>query len=223
MGGTQPLHLVTRLFSSPLPPPLYASHVAPPTCMSHAALSPDVKGNTKSYCLSPLRLLKRLFSFLCPLLCLPRRTLFFSHTCHTGARTPLYAALSPDVKGNTFYHNVLGIIGSSSASYDVTRGVPTYDYALEQVRKFTPSLNDPGSMVNQGSSARRVSPSETGSVSINESESRGINGAGFAGEAVNPTSGRVERAGGAAGEVGAGSSDGDREGAAGQQVNRRRL
>lgn len=142
----------------------------------------------------------------------------FPHTHHTGARTPLYAALGPDVKGSTFYHNVLGIIGSSSASYDVTRGVPHYDCALEQVRKFSPSLNEPGSMVNQGSSARRVSPCETESVSINESESRGINGAGFAGEAVNPTSGRVERAG----ELGAGSSDGDRDGAAGQ-VNRRRL
>jgi hypothetical protein len=133
---------------------------------------------------------------------------------HAGARTPLYAALSPDVKGNTFYHNVLGIIGSSSASYDVTRGVPHYDYALTQVRKFSPSLNEPGSLVNQGSSDRRVSPSETKSVSINESEIKGINGAGFAGEAVNPTSGRVEKAGTAA-------AAGDREGEG--QMQRRRL
>jgi NAD(P)-dependent dehydrogenase (short-subunit alcohol dehydrogenase family) len=50
-----------------------------------------------------------------------------------GARTPLYCALSPDAKGNTFYHNVLGIISSSSASYDVTRAVPHYDAALKMM------------------------------------------------------------------------------------------
>lgn len=111
------------------------------------------------------------------------------------------------MKGHTFYHNVLGIIGSSSASYDVTRGVPHYDYALEQVKKFSRSLND---KVNLGTSHRRTSPSD--SVSINSSESRGINGAGFMGEEVNPTSGRVEKAGQRT-EVGQGlgSRDGDRE------------
>jgi hypothetical protein len=43
----------------------------------------------------------------------PFRVLLCCGFVHAGARTPLYAALSPDVKGNTFYHNVLGIIGSS--------------------------------------------------------------------------------------------------------------
>jgi hypothetical protein len=117
--------------------------------------------------------------------------------------------LSPDVKGHTFYHNVLGIIGSSSASYDVTRGVPHYDYALEQVRKFSRSLND---KVNLGTSHRHTSPRD--SVSINASESKGINSAGFMGEEVNPTSGRVEKAGQGTG-VGQGmksSRDGDRAG-----------
>lgn len=123
-----------------------------------------------------------------------------------GARTPLYAALSPDVKGHTFYHNVLGIIGSSSASYDVTRGVPHYDYALEQVMKFSRSLND---KVNLGTSHRQTSPRD--SKSINASESKGINSAGFMGEEVNPTSGRVEKAGEGTGvSQGMVSKDGDR-------------
>lgn len=63
-----------------------------------------------------------------------------SHPAPAGARTPLYAALSPQVKGNTFYHNVLGIIGSSSASYDVTRGVPHYDYAVKVLKEHSPKF-----------------------------------------------------------------------------------
>lgn len=51
-----------------------------------------------------------------------------------GARTPLYCALAPDVKGNTFYHNTLGIIHSSNASYDVARSVPHYDAALKMIK-----------------------------------------------------------------------------------------
>lgn len=50
-----------------------------------------------------------------------------------GARTPLYAALAPEVKGHTFYHNTLGIIPSSSASYDITRSVPHYDAAVKMM------------------------------------------------------------------------------------------
>ncbi|WIA23561.1 hypothetical protein OEZ85_000287 [Tetradesmus obliquus] len=38
-----------------------------------------------------------------------------------------------DVKGHTFYHNTLGIIPSSSASYDITRSVPHYDAALKMM------------------------------------------------------------------------------------------
>jgi hypothetical protein len=37
------------------------------------------------------------------------------------------------VRGNTFYHNTLGIIPSSNASYDVTRMVPQYDAALKMM------------------------------------------------------------------------------------------
>jgi hypothetical protein len=58
---------------------------------------------------------------------------------HAGAQTPLYCALSPDVKGFTFYHNVLGIISSSAASYDVSRQVPHYDAAMDMVKQGSSS------------------------------------------------------------------------------------
>jgi hypothetical protein len=141
-----------------------------------------------------------------------------------GARTPLYAALAPDVKGNTFYHNVLGIIGSSSASYDVTRGVPHYDYALEQVKKFTPNLNDD---VNLGTAHR--DRSAAGAPSINASASKGINGAGFKGEEVNPSSGRLEVRDGNSSAKGSSTGNGSDSGRAsmsydgdGEEVPRRR-
>jgi len=96
---------------------------------------------------------------------------------------------------------VLGIIGSSSASYDVTRGVPHYDFALETVKKFTPGLND---LINLGTSHRdTVQP---GSRALNDTQSKGINGAGFMGEEVNPSSGRLEGSGNG---QGTGSYDGD--------------
>ncbi|KAF8061130.1 ENV9 [Scenedesmus sp. PABB004] len=50
-----------------------------------------------------------------------------------GARTPLYCALSPDAVGGQFYHNVLGIIPSSSMSYDVARSGPSYEAALSMM------------------------------------------------------------------------------------------
>eukprot|EP00775_Hariotina_reticulata_P007691 gene7691-7891_t len=56
-----------------------------------------------------------------------------------GAKTPLYCALSPDAKGFTFYHNVLGIINSSAASYDVNRQVPHYDAAMDMVKRGSSS------------------------------------------------------------------------------------
>lgn len=100
-------------------------------------------------------------------------------------------------QGNTFYHNILGIIGSSSASYDVTRGVPHYDYALDSINKFT-LVNSAANFGTTGGtrSDNTMAAAPDVSVRINESASKGINGAGFKGEEIDPSSGRLARGGG---------------------------
>jgi hypothetical protein len=94
-----------------------------------------------------------------------------------GARTPLYCALSPDAKGNTFYHNVLGIIGSSSASYDVTRAVPHYDAALKMMNshKGAAARDSRGSKV---AAAAAEAPAGPAGLSTNGPAAPTLNGSG---------------------------------------------
>ncbi|KAK9818067.1 hypothetical protein WJX72_006567 [[Myrmecia] bisecta] len=63
-----------------------------------------------------------------------KRLLFI--TPREGAQTTLYCCLDEDVKGLTYYHNALGMVPSSKASYDQQRAAAMWELSEQLTKPF---------------------------------------------------------------------------------------
>ena len=71
--------------------------------------------------------------------CAYRLIRWFFISVPQGAQTTLYCSLAPGVKGLTYYHNSLGIVPSSKASYDQAKSAAMWTLSEGLTQPFMPA------------------------------------------------------------------------------------
>ena len=73
------------------------------------------------------------------IVCAHRLIRWFFIRIPQGAQTTLYCSLAPGVKGLHYYHNSLGIVPSSKASYDTAKSAAMWTLSEGLTQPFMPA------------------------------------------------------------------------------------
>jgi NAD(P)-dependent dehydrogenase (short-subunit alcohol dehydrogenase family) len=90
-------------------------------------------------------------------------------TAMQGAQTPLYCATAEEVKGATFYHNVLGVIATSSLSYDPWKQQQVWELSERLCEQAIGPLPKPTSAADVGikGAPKAAAPAAAATATVN--------------------------------------------------------